>query len=101
MPLEIYPRSSAVRGVVIRKLEQTLSACPTQWDAWAEDGTYYYIRYRFGRLTIDKGEVGNTIFNWVRDQHLFQWDGMMDQELMLRATGFELELDPELPPEEE
>lgn len=22
--------------------------CPSQWDAWDEDGNYYYLRYRHG-----------------------------------------------------
>lgn len=29
----------------------TCSACPSQWDAWDADGSYWYLRYRFGRGT--------------------------------------------------
>jgi hypothetical protein len=35
-------------AVNIERLEQTSFACPSQWDAWDENGTYYYIRYRWG-----------------------------------------------------
>lgn len=36
---------------VITKLIQTCEACPSQWDAWLVDGTYLYIRYRWGVLS--------------------------------------------------
>lgn len=27
---------------------QTAMACPSQWDAWDEEGNYYYLRFRHG-----------------------------------------------------
>lgn len=35
----------SVAGVRLARLIRTCTACPSQWDAWAEDGTYYYVRY--------------------------------------------------------
>ena len=37
----------------IVSLEQTCSACPSQWDAQTSDGRYVYIRYRWGMLRVD------------------------------------------------
>lgn len=30
------------------KATQTSLACPSQWDAYDEDGNYWYLRYRYG-----------------------------------------------------
>ena len=32
---------------------QTCQACPSQWDAWNEDGQYLYLRYRGGIGTVE------------------------------------------------
>ncbi|WP_280503832.1 hypothetical protein [Nocardia farcinica] len=37
---------------------RTCRAYPAQWDAWTEDGTYLYIRCRFGRLTVESFPEG-------------------------------------------
>lgn len=34
-------------------IKQTCIACPTQWEGHLIDGRYVYLRYRFGRVTID------------------------------------------------
>lgn len=39
--------------IVLAKVVQTCSACPSQWDAWGTDGRYYYLRYRSGVGTVD------------------------------------------------
>jgi hypothetical protein len=31
----------------------TCPSVPTQWDAWTVEGQYLYMRYRFGRGTVD------------------------------------------------
>jgi len=50
--------------ITLVRLEQTCSTCPSQWDAWDADGTYYYIRYRWGCLTVERGEVwGELIYD--------------------------------------
>src|SRR5690349_3612066 len=40
-----------VRVKVVR-VRQTCFACPSQWDAWDENGTYLYLRYRYGSGTV-------------------------------------------------
>ena len=49
--------------IKIVELKQTCVACPSQWDAWDDEDNYYYIRYRWGHLTITIHEVcGELIF---------------------------------------
>lgn len=33
---------------VLVKVLQTCSACPSQWDAWDDQGNYWYLRFRHG-----------------------------------------------------
>lgn len=40
-------------SIVLVKAVQTCLACPSQWDAWDADGTYYYLRHRNGRGSVD------------------------------------------------
>jgi hypothetical protein len=40
-----------MNGVRIVKAVQTCSACPSQWDAWDDQGNYWYLRYRWGEGT--------------------------------------------------
>ncbi len=35
------------------RVVQTCCACPSQWDAWDAAGQYYYLRYRYGRGTVE------------------------------------------------
>lgn len=69
----------------LTRIVQTCSACPSQWDAWDEAGTYYYVRYRFGRFTVTKDRVnGELLVNEVLGDRL---DGMMDTDEMLAAVA--------------
>lgn len=38
----------------IVKMVETCGGCPSQWDGWDDQGVYYYFRYRWGFLRIDK-----------------------------------------------
>lgn len=38
----------------------TCPALPSQWDAWTVDGQYLYLRYRFGRGTVDAYDSHDT-----------------------------------------
>lgn len=40
-------------------LRQTCITCPSQWEGELNDGTVFYVRYRFNRLTI---QVGDTVW---------------------------------------
>lgn len=37
----------------LARVVRTCTACPSQWDAWTASGQYLYLRYRFGRGTVD------------------------------------------------
>jgi hypothetical protein len=38
---------------------QTSIACPAQWDAWDEEGNYYYLRFRHGCGEVHQYENEN------------------------------------------
>lgn len=58
--------------IEIKKIRNLGTICPTQWYAWDSDSYAYYIRYRWGRLTVTKSKeqtekeddavLGNNIF---------------------------------------
>jgi hypothetical protein len=75
------------QDVRFTKLEQTCSACPSQWDARDEHGGYYYIRYRWGRLTVNReGVDGERIVDRRIGDSL---DGVLSTSEMLEAIGAE------------
>lgn len=39
--------------LVLTRAEQTCFGVPSQWDAWDEDGSQYYLRYRWGHGRVD------------------------------------------------
>lgn len=45
----------------IKSLKCTCSACPSQWEGLTERNEALYIRYRWGRLTIQLSEQDGTI----------------------------------------
>lgn len=42
------PRYTIVKAV------QTCAACPSQWDAWTDEGQYLYLRFRHGIGTVEE-----------------------------------------------
>lgn len=40
--------------LTLARVVETCMACPSQWDAWTADGRYLYLRYRWGRGTVDE-----------------------------------------------
>ena len=75
-------------GVRLAHLVQTCSACPSQWDAWDEHGTYYYVRFRWGFLSVNRRDVdGEEVFG---EQISDGLDGWLSTEDMLARTGMVL-----------
>lgn len=69
----------------IIKAEQTCFACPSQWDAWDEDGDYWYLRFRYGYGSAEceaKGEYRS--FEAGDDL-----DGCIELDLFLELAGLE------------
>lgn len=67
--------------IKIKKLEQTSYGCPSQWEGEDENGSYVYIRYRWGILRLDHKEHFNTIFSIQLDES--GWGGIIEEEEML------------------
>lgn len=40
------------------RIIRTVQACPSEWYAWDDDGNWYYLRYRFGRGTVQYSHGG-------------------------------------------
>jgi len=78
----------------IKKIKQTCSACPSQWEAETVDGYQIYIRYRWGYLSvrisnepsndISAGVLGNEIFGKQIGGRL---DGVMSYEELKEKTA--------------
>lgn len=45
-------------SIVIVKAIETSTACPSQWDAWDDQGRYWYLRYRYGHGTAKRITAG-------------------------------------------
>lgn len=79
-------------SVTLIRLEQTCWACPSQWDAWDSEGGYYYIRFRWGFLSVSKGSSDT----WDDHEEVYgrqisdDLDGVLTTEEMLAKTGMTL-----------
>lgn len=47
---------------VVKYIRQTCNACPSQWEGELEDDRNFYVRYRWGWLTLDI-PFGTTVFS--------------------------------------
>jgi hypothetical protein len=55
--------------VIITRVTQTSMACPAQWDAWDDEGNYYYLRFRGGC-----GQMRQyTTADWVDVDYIANW----------------------------
>lgn len=78
--LEDMARNESRRRIVT-ELEQTCTACPSQWEGRTADGSYLYIRYRHGHLSVYVD--GDPVFALDHGDGL---DGMMSTAEMQRLT---------------
>ena len=68
----------------IVKMVRTCFACPSQWDGWDAEGTYYYFRYRWGELRVDKEEIFSTVWEGsIGDS----FDGSLSYDELKNALG--------------
>lgn len=49
---------SVMKPIILRSLQQTCAACPSQWEGETIDGEFLYVRYRFARLSV---AIGPTV----------------------------------------
>jgi hypothetical protein len=65
----------------IKALQQTCVACPSQWDAETTDGEEVYIRYRWGRLSV---QLGGPAGEFLYDEQVGDsFDGVMTEAQMI------------------
>jgi biotin synthase-related radical SAM superfamily protein len=65
--------------IIIDKLQQTCSACPSQWEGKSRDGQDICIRYRWGCLRLD---INNESI--YRIQIGGEWGGILSTKEMLK-----------------
>jgi hypothetical protein len=41
----------------LKSMEQTCGACPSQWEGELDDGTFIYVRYRWGNFSVGIAET--------------------------------------------
>jgi hypothetical protein len=74
---------------------QTSIACPSQWDAYDEDGNYWYLRYRhgYGRAAqypdADWSFKSQAVDNY-EFEHGDEYDGFITLEEFALRAGFGL-----------
>lgn len=74
--------------ITITRAVQTCAACPSQWDAWDQDGRYLYLRFRHGHGTArregtDRGLVAEFSTG-------DSYDGVISLEDFAARAGFQL-----------
>ena len=74
-----------MKKIKIIKIDRTSFACPAQWDMWDSKDNYYYVRFRWGELTINKHEVfGELVFSNQTDS---DWNGFMEEEELIEMVS--------------
>ncbi|WP_030303478.1 hypothetical protein [Streptomyces katrae] len=77
------------------KVVETCTACPSQWDAWAADGQYLYMRYRFGIGTVER-QPSPDVDTWSTEGSVIasfgesSLDGCIDLDDFLAEAGLSL-----------
>jgi hypothetical protein len=93
------PGARGARGLRLACIRMTCPSHPSQWDGWLVDHRPVYIRYRFGRLGVSIGAVGDNIdMACISGDEAYyekvghEWDGAITLEEVCRLTG--LRVDP-------
>jgi hypothetical protein len=77
----------------IQSIEQTCSRSPSQWEGQMDNGSFIYIRYRWGNLTVGFGDtIDEAIWSpntqdWFDRQIGGELDGDITLEEVCRVTG--------------
>lgn len=79
----------------IKTIKKTCDACPSQWEGELEDGRNFYIRYRFGLLTVRFGKnVGDSAIDQKTSYQVYELthgnslDGYMTEEELQGLTEY-------------
>lgn len=80
----------------IEKITQTCSACPSQWEGEFTNGKPFYIRYRWGYLSVREGKKGGDVMSAVSGEEIFGeqlgdgMDGVIDLGTVLEKSKIKL-----------
>lgn len=80
--------------ITVKRIEQTCTACPSQWEGVTDDDRAIYIRYRWGWLsvdvapTIEEAVVGSEVFAAQVGDGL---DGVMGFQVLKEHTAHVLD----------
>jgi hypothetical protein len=79
-------KEPARASITLARSVQTCFGCPSQWDAWTEDGAYLYLRFRWGSGTVDN-EDSETIASFDTGD---KWAGVIDLDEFCTRAGLRL-----------
>jgi hypothetical protein len=88
---------SGLNRPVVTELVKSCEHCPAQWDGRTEDGRVLYVRYRYGRLSVQLGVDTGDEFDGVNGALILQdaagdqWDGSMETAEMILRTDHVLD----------
>ena len=75
--------------IKLRRVVETCGGCPAQWDAWDAEGTYYYLRFRYGHGSVSVGE--NHESTQIREfSYGDDMAGIIDLETFARLAGLDV-----------
>ena len=84
--------------MIITEIRKTCEACPSQWEGKFDDGDSMYIRYRWGYLSICKGNPNENEWKSIAGMpEIFgkqigdKLDGCIDLHEVLSVFGLELQ----------
>ena len=81
----------------VAQLTHACIACPSQWEGKTDDERPFYVRYRWGVLTVQLGAKGTTdgsegamVFD---DEVGDKMSGRIDWDEVMAATGIQMTSD--------
>lgn len=80
--------------MIVESVEQTCLACPSQWEGRLTDGRMFYVRYRWGHLSLSVSPGPTTdIFEAVDGEEVYseatgsEYDGVISWDEVCNKTG--------------
>ncbi len=80
--------------IVVKEIEQTCEACPSQWEGTTDDDRCIYFRYRWGFLSVRISSPGDKFkFAGVRGKEILRkqlgdsYHGILSYEELVKATS--------------
>ena len=72
--------------ISISELVPLCRGCPSDWETTDHLDRYVYIRFRWGRLTVEIGKTETTTERIYSEQVSDEYDGFMEVETMIEHT---------------